>query len=461
MKVEVSVGEAVDKLSILHLKKNKINDKEKLAEIAKEIGALSQCNDIINNNFFYYRQLMYVNEEIWDMTDTIKGMNVNENQQLFASISNKIFNFNQKRFRLKNLFNLLADSSLKEQKSYATAVCQIYIENKNCLFDKFAEINYLCVEYDKINFITPCLETGEIINNIYKHFITFDVNHAKSINISNFNISENLRHNFSFPPIKYVAGGLFGDFIHQLSVINEMFYNTGRKGILYLSNEGDAFSFGLENTYADTKEIVCSQPYIEKYELHSGQEIDINLSKWRYTQYLYKGNWNYVFKNTYGVDWGKHKWITCPINRNWSDKVLINTSDKRYASSDYDFNVIHEKYGDSVIFLSTTQDHSDFIHFYKKTGINLDVYYVKTFTELCSIINSCKLFVGTLSGPLSISHATDTRRIICDHITKDKAAIQHDADSHHIYGLDLFWSNAFLSIKDEICDYEKSLIETT
>ena len=94
MKLEVSVGEAIDKLSILHLKQKKIQNKQKLVEIEKEIRELSQCNELIKKHHDYYRQLMYVNEEIWDMTDSIKSMTVNDDMHLFASISNKIFNFN-------------------------------------------------------------------------------------------------------------------------------------------------------------------------------------------------------------------------------------------------------------------------------------------------------------------------------------------------------------------------------
>lgn len=456
MKIEVSVGEAIDKLSILHLKQKKIQNQQKLVEIEKEIRELSLCNDLIKTYSDYYRQLMYVNEEIWDMTDTIKSMTVNENPQLFASISNKIFNFNQKRFRLKNLFNNLIDSSLKEQKSYAATCCKIYIENMNILFDKFTEINYLCIEYDKVCFDSPCKQTNNIIENIYKHFISNEIDCIKNINISNFNISDKLIRVFEFTPITYVAGGLFGDFIHQLSVINENFYITGKKGILYLSNQGDSFRFGLENTFADTYETICSQPYIHKYAIYNGESVDINLSSWRSSPFLYKGNWNYVFKNTYGVDWGKHKWINTRVDIKWHGKVVLNTSDRRFVSSEIDFNLLYKQYGDNIVFLSMKPDFSDYSHFYSQTGIFLEAYYVKTFIEMCSIINSCDLFVGTLSGPLSIAHATQTRRIICDYLTKTEYK-QPDADSHHIVGLDQLWSNAFLSIEDEISDYEKLL----
>jgi Family of unknown function (DUF6165) len=458
MKLEVSVGEAIDKLSILHLKKKKIQNKQKLVEIEKEIRELSQCNDLIKTHSDYYRQLMYVNEEIWDMTDVIKSMTINEDPKSFASISNKIFNFNQKRFRLKNLFNNLVDSSLKEQKSYAATCCKIYIENLNILFDKFTEINYLCIEYDKVCFDSPCEQTIEILENIYRHFISYDLEIIKTINISNFNISDKLVSVFEFTSITYVAGGLFGDFIHQLSVINENFYNTGKKGILFLSNQGDAFRFGLGNTFADTYETICAQPYIHKYAIYNGESVDINLSSWRSSPYLYKGNWNYVFKSTYNVNWGKHKWINTRIDNKWSNKVVLNTSDRRFVSSEIDFNKLYKQYGNNIVFLSMKPDFSDYSHFYSQTGVFLDVYYVKTFTEMCTIINSCKLFVGTLSGPLSIAHATQTRRIICDYLTKDEYK-QPDADSHHIVGLDQLWSNAFLSIEEEIAD--NVLSETT
>ena len=456
MKLEVSVGEAIDKLSILHLKQKKIKNKQKLAEIEKEIRELSQCNELIKKYNDYYRQLMYVNEEIWDMTDLIKGMILNENPHFFASISNKIFNFNQKRFRLKNLFNILVDSSLKEQKSYAATCCKIHIENLNILFDKFTEINYLCIEYDKVVFDSPCDKTIAIIENIYHHFISNDLECVKTINISNFNLSDKLIRVFEFTPITYVAGGLFGDFIHELSVINEMFYNTGRKGILYLSNQGDVFRFGLKNTFHDTYETICSQPYIHKYSIYNNEPVDINLSSWRTTPYLYNGNWNYVFKSTFSVDWGKHKWINTRIDNKWQNKVVVNTSDRRFVSIEIDFDLLYKQYGNDIVFLSMKPDFSDYSHFYSNTGVFLNAYYIKTFTEMCTIINSCKLFVGTLSGPLSISHATQTRRIICDYLTKNEYK-QPVADSHHIVGLDSVWSNAFLSVEDEIKDSEKTL----
>ena len=70
-------------------------------------------------------------------------------------------------------------------------------------------------------------------------------------------------------PITYVSGGLLGDFINQLSIIQETYQKTGRKGFLFVSDRGDKFRFGLQKVYDDTKEFVKAQEYIYEYRLSS------------------------------------------------------------------------------------------------------------------------------------------------------------------------------------------------
>jgi len=200
MKIEVSVGEAIDKLSILHLKQKKITNTEKLVDIKKEIDELNDCKQYIRTYEFYYKLLMYVNEEIWDMTDKIKSMTVDENPELFANIANEIFLFNQKRFRIKNLYNRIVNSNIKEQKSYASTHCKIEIENAVVFLEKLPEINFLCIEYDIVSFNSDCNKTMTLINSTYKDFI---LEHSgspvtKSIDLSQFNIDNNLRNIFAF-----------------------------------------------------------------------------------------------------------------------------------------------------------------------------------------------------------------------------------------------------------------------
>lgn len=157
MKIEVSIGEAIDKLSILEIKMKKIIDENKKIEIQKEINVLQECDGYKSKNNFYYNLLMYVNEKIWDMTDIIKSITIDDPQ--FSLISNKIFEFNQKRFRIKNWFNLLNDSNIKEQKSYTCTHCKIVVDDEDTFFNKLAEINYLSIEYDVLTFESPLIST--------------------------------------------------------------------------------------------------------------------------------------------------------------------------------------------------------------------------------------------------------------------------------------------------------------
>ena len=178
MKIEVSIGEAIDKLSILEIKMKKIEDENKKIEIQKEINVLHDCEVYKSKDKFYYNLLMYVNEKIWDMTNIIKSITVNDPQ--FSLISNKIFEFNQKRFRIKNWFNLLNDSNIKEQKSYASTHCKIVVHDENVFFTKLPEINYLAIEYDVLTFDSPIIYTIQEILKIPT--ILYDEKQIKRLN---------------------------------------------------------------------------------------------------------------------------------------------------------------------------------------------------------------------------------------------------------------------------------------
>jgi ADP-heptose:LPS heptosyltransferase len=66
---------------------------------------------------------------------------------------------------------------------------------------------------------------------------------------------------------------------------------------------------------------------------------------------------------------------------------------------------------ENIVFLE--MDENDYEFFVEKTGIYIPTVFVQpSFEELCIVINSCKLFVGALSMPLTIAHACQVPRII-------------------------------------------------
>jgi len=419
MLIEVSVGEAVDKLNILELKYKKITNESKRNEIMKEINSLHSCNIYKQKYNYYYNILSYVNEKIWDLTDEVKLMSIDE--PLYSSHAYQIFEFNQKRFRIKNFFNLLIQSNIKEQKSYNSTYCKIVIENEETFYKKIPEINYFSIEYDYVILeykYKPTYAVDKILSspNIIDGDDTNDINkNVTNININNFILPKQTQSIFQYSTINYLGTGKLGDFVQSLSIINETYLMTGKKGDLYIydgiykNTKLERFRCGIEYTYRDTYEIVSNQPYINKFQIFTGERIDINLNEWRCSHLMYKANWHVLLSNYYKVNWGARKWITSPIDIKWKDTVFVNISSYRHSNT-IDYNLLHQKYGNSLIFISPNLN--EYVEFKKNTNLNIELFMPSTFTELCIAINSCKLLIGGLSAILAIGHALHINRVI-------------------------------------------------
>lgn len=433
MKLEVSIGEAIDKLSILELKKQKIADPVKLEEIQKEIDALADVQNYKTQLPFFYKLLSFVNDQIWIMTDRIKMMDIvsfAEDGPLaykYASLAHDIFEYNQKRFRIKRFFNVLLDSTIKEQKSYADSVCYVWIENEDVLFSKLSELFFLSISYDNIQ-IDPIYQhiLARIIAIPSITFFTSATNFSESnlntsIHLSNFSISKDLQNVFLLEPIRYINGGMFGDFIHSLSVINEKYYETGRKGVLFIA-EGygsDRFRYGVQTAFQDTFDIITHQPYIHSYSIYDPEKdgsYDINLNDWRGSPFLFQTNWCIVYSATYQVPWGKHQWIKVPQlekDPKWENKVVINTTSYRF-SEHMNFKELYDIHGENLVFI--TMDESNYQHFLSRTSLSeIPCHILTSFTELCTIFASCKLFIGCPSGPLAVAFAMHIPCVIAMH----------------------------------------------
>jgi hypothetical protein len=450
MKVEISIGEAVDKLSILELKMKKITNENKKIEIQKEINVLSECEEYKSKYYFYYSLLMYVNERIWDMTDVIKSITVDDSK--FSYISNQIFEFNQKRFRIKNWFNLLTQSNIKEQKSYACSHCKIIVDNEDVFFDKLNEINYLSVEYDVLTFESPIISTIKdflkIPTIVYDEEEIKLLNNQTTIYLTEFYIPTSVPVDvFSQKTITYIIGGMFGDFIQSLSIICEKFYETGRKGILYISDRREGFRCGLENTYNDIYSVIMKQNYIQDFKIYNSEPFEIDLTLWRDSNLLGKENWHTIYKNTYSdVDWGKRKWLKLAYDDKWKDKVVINTTSRRFPCN-IDFKLLSDMYQDDLLFISSTK--SEHQYFENKTQCYIGYYEFKNFLDLTTIINSCKLYVGSLSAPLAIAHSIHKERICgLQHCHTEDSEIPNGilSDDTHNLGLKRVFPNIRYSV---------------
>lgn len=116
IELPVSFGEALDKLSILEIKLEKIKD-ERRADVQVEYDAIySKLKHLeTNDSSFHYRILKEVNTSIWDMQDIFRD---SKDEKEKSELCMKIIDENDRRFRIKSKLNMLFDSHLREQKGY-------------------------------------------------------------------------------------------------------------------------------------------------------------------------------------------------------------------------------------------------------------------------------------------------------------------------------------------------------
>ena len=112
----VSLGEGIDKLTILDIKLDKIKDDRK-RDVQKEYDLLyGKLKEFIIKYENLYKTMKQVNLLIWDMMDILRNETTNENQYL--KICKECTDYNDVRFRIKNKINCISGSVIKEQKSY-------------------------------------------------------------------------------------------------------------------------------------------------------------------------------------------------------------------------------------------------------------------------------------------------------------------------------------------------------
>jgi hypothetical protein len=153
LELPVSIGEAVDKLTILDIKLEKITDCRK-NDVKKEYDMLYvHLEPIIIKFNDLYQTMKRVNLIIWDQMDILRDGSVDDARYLKKC--KECIDYNDIRFRVKNKINYVSNSSLKEQKSYKINRILIEINNEiPNISDFFKPIKYYSFIYDEIVIIS-------------------------------------------------------------------------------------------------------------------------------------------------------------------------------------------------------------------------------------------------------------------------------------------------------------------
>ncbi len=122
IKTPVSLGEIVDKISILMVKQKKIDDPKKLDNVNKE---LSMLQDTISRNVkldeinIYLKELIDINSKLWVIEDDIRDCERKKQfDQKFIDLARSVYFTNDKRAKVKLEINEKFGSELVEVKSY-------------------------------------------------------------------------------------------------------------------------------------------------------------------------------------------------------------------------------------------------------------------------------------------------------------------------------------------------------
>jgi hypothetical protein len=121
IKASISVGELVDKITILEIKLSKIKNHEKLKNIKNELDVLNEYFLKIDNDQLtkLKNKLKDTNLRLWNIEDDIRVCEKNQDfNSNFINLARSVYITNDERFELKNSINEIYSSVIKEVKSY-------------------------------------------------------------------------------------------------------------------------------------------------------------------------------------------------------------------------------------------------------------------------------------------------------------------------------------------------------
>ena len=123
VKIKISIGELVDKITILQIKKEMIVDDSKLKKVENELNHLQSALTTISQKNAKLDELMTqlkeINTKLWKIEDDIRLLEKEERfDNEFIELARAVYITNDKRFEIKNAINFEFSSEIAEVKSY-------------------------------------------------------------------------------------------------------------------------------------------------------------------------------------------------------------------------------------------------------------------------------------------------------------------------------------------------------
>jgi hypothetical protein len=177
--IPTSIGEAIDKLTILDIKLERITDANRKADVQREHDALlnhSELTVFIQTHADLYNTMKKANAIIWDMMDVLRDGASRVSGEEYLKTCKDCIEFNDIRFRIKARINQASNSELREQKSYNATVFKLAIIG---LHESHADIvknimqrplQYYGILYDEVQMTADDKGANVVVNlNDFSH----------------------------------------------------------------------------------------------------------------------------------------------------------------------------------------------------------------------------------------------------------------------------------------------------
>ena len=123
MNIEISMGEAIDRHTILQIKSEKIKDEEKLKNVNDE---LKYINKLIINDIYFglvatddIEELLDTNKKLWQVEDDLRVFEKEKKfDEGFIDLARAVYHLNDRRAEIKRRINLACGARFLEEKSY-------------------------------------------------------------------------------------------------------------------------------------------------------------------------------------------------------------------------------------------------------------------------------------------------------------------------------------------------------
>ena len=122
MQIKVSLGEIVDKYTILMIKASKIQDPAKLENVNNELNYLIEVlkkEDPLMTDYPLTKSLFEINKELWKVEDDLRDLErIKDFGKEFVAFARNVYKLNDRRAHIKKEINIKYGSEFVEEKSY-------------------------------------------------------------------------------------------------------------------------------------------------------------------------------------------------------------------------------------------------------------------------------------------------------------------------------------------------------